>query len=215
MPGGLSKTPRSSSRATGSSPLDGLPDVQVPAKRIDRGSAVHDPAAGTDRRSRSPHAGRKSRGECARDAGCRIHDSAGSRRRGYGNVRLRDAIKEGRVQGPRVVASGPWLGISGGICDFNGIGVRGEEAFRQRVRDDVEHGADLIKVCVTGWLAEAVESPVEVPDQRCRAERRHWRGPPAWQARRRSRVERSGHRCRRASRCGSGRSRGVPLAPDS
>ena len=76
----------------------------------------------------------------------------------YGNVRLRDAIKEGRVQGPRVVASGPWLGISGGICDFNGIGVRGEEAFRQRVRDDVEHGADLIKVCVTGWLAEAVES---------------------------------------------------------
>ena len=77
----------------------------------------------------------------------------------YGNVRLRDAIKEGRVQGPRVVASGPWLGISGGICDFNGIGVRGEEAFRQRVRDDVEHGADLIKVCVTGWLAEAVESP--------------------------------------------------------
>ena len=77
----------------------------------------------------------------------------------YGNVRLRDAIKEGRVPGPRVVASGPWLGISGGICDFNGIGVRGEEAFRQRVRDDVEHGADLIKVCVTGWLAAAVESP--------------------------------------------------------
>ena len=79
----------------------------------------------------------------------------------YGNVRLRDAIKEGRVQGPRVVASCLWLGISGGICDFNGIGVRGEEAFRLRVRDDVEHGADLIKVCVTGWLAAAVESPSE------------------------------------------------------
>jgi imidazolonepropionase-like amidohydrolase len=77
----------------------------------------------------------------------------------YSNVRLRDAIKAGRIAGPRVVASGPWLGISGGICDFNGIGVRGAEAFRQRVRTDVEQGVDLIKVCVTGWLAEAFAAP--------------------------------------------------------
>jgi imidazolonepropionase-like amidohydrolase len=77
----------------------------------------------------------------------------------YGNVRLRDAIRAGRVEGPRVVASGPWLGISGGTCDFNGIGVRGADAFRKRVRDDVEHGVDVIKVCVTGWLADAVDAP--------------------------------------------------------
>jgi imidazolonepropionase-like amidohydrolase len=77
----------------------------------------------------------------------------------YANIALRDAIAAGRVEGPRVVASGPWLGISGGICDFNGIGVRGADAFRQRVRADVEHGADLIKVCVTGWLANAVKEP--------------------------------------------------------
>ena len=79
----------------------------------------------------------------------------------YANIALRDAIAAGRVEGPRVVASGPWLGISGGICDFNGIGVRGADAFRQRVRADVEHGADLIKVCVTGWLAEAVKDPAK------------------------------------------------------
>jgi imidazolonepropionase-like amidohydrolase len=77
----------------------------------------------------------------------------------YSNVRLREAIKAGKIPGPRVVASGPWLGISGGICDFNGIGVRGAEAFRQRVRTDVEQGVDLIKVCVTGWLAEAFAAP--------------------------------------------------------
>ena len=77
----------------------------------------------------------------------------------YTNVALRDAIAAGRIDGPRVVASGPWLGISGGTCDFNGIGVRGAEAFRARVRQDVEHGVDLIKVCVTGWLADAVEQP--------------------------------------------------------
>ncbi len=98
----------------------------------------------------------------------------------YGNVRLRDAIKAGRVEGPRVVAAGPWLGISGGTCDFNGIGVRGADAFRARVRDDVEHGVDLIKVCVTGWLADAVATPAkyEIDDAELRAaiEEAHARG---------------------------------------
>jgi imidazolonepropionase-like amidohydrolase len=79
----------------------------------------------------------------------------------YGNVSLRDAIRAGASEGPRIVASGPWLGISGGTCDFNGIGVRGAEAFRARVRTDVERGADLIKVCVSGWLAEAASAPAK------------------------------------------------------
>jgi imidazolonepropionase-like amidohydrolase len=77
----------------------------------------------------------------------------------YANITLRDDIRAGRIEGPRVVASGPWLGIAGGICDFGGIGVRGADAFRQRVRQDVARGADLIKVCVTGWLADAVDHP--------------------------------------------------------
>src|SRR5262245_23844771 len=50
----------------------------------------------------------------------------------YANLRLRDDIRAGRIEGPRVVASGPWLGTAGGTCDFNGIGVRGADAFRQR-----------------------------------------------------------------------------------
>ena len=85
----------------------------------------------------------------------------------YANVALRDKINSGRVEGPRVVASGPWLGVSGGTCDFNGIGVRGADAFRARVREDVERGADLIKVCVSGWLAEAVQEPpkYEISDE--------------------------------------------------
>jgi imidazolonepropionase-like amidohydrolase len=89
----------------------------------------------------------------------------------YANVAVRDAIAQGRIEGPRVVASGPWLGISGGTCDFNGIGVRGPEAFRKRVRDDVEHGVDLIKVCVTGWLTDAVREPAkyEISDDELRA----------------------------------------------
>ena len=89
----------------------------------------------------------------------------------YTNVALRDAIAAGRIEGPRVVVSGPWLGITGGTCDFIGIGVRGAEAFRRRVREDVEHGVDLIKVCVSAWLAEAVQDPAkyEISDDELRA----------------------------------------------
>jgi imidazolonepropionase-like amidohydrolase len=80
----------------------------------------------------------------------------------YGNVRLRDAIAAGSVVGPRVFASGPWLGVSGGTCDFNGIGVRGVDAYRARVREDVKRGADFIKVCVTGWPKVGFDHPDSV-----------------------------------------------------
>jgi imidazolonepropionase-like amidohydrolase len=71
------------------------------------------------------------------------------------------------VVGPRIVASGPWLGVSGGICDFEGIGVRGADAFRERVREDVRRGSDLIKVCVSGWLEDAFREPAkyEISDE--------------------------------------------------
>jgi imidazolonepropionase-like amidohydrolase len=90
---------------------------------------------------------------------------------GYENLELRDAIEAGRAVGPRIVASGPWLGISGGICDFQGIGVRGGEAFRKRVREDLERGADLVKVCVSGWLKDAFEKPdrYEISEEELRA----------------------------------------------
>lgn len=77
----------------------------------------------------------------------------------YASLDLRDAIAAGKAVGPRVVASGPWIGLSGGICDFRGIGVRGADAFRRRVQEDVARGADLIKVCVSGWLQDAVDNP--------------------------------------------------------
>ena len=80
----------------------------------------------------------------------------------YAALRLRDSIAAGLLPGPCVIASGPWLGITGGICDFQGIGVRGPEAFARRVREDVEHGADVIKVCVTGWVEDGFNHPEHV-----------------------------------------------------
>jgi imidazolonepropionase-like amidohydrolase len=90
---------------------------------------------------------------------------------GNANILLRKSIKSGKVSGPRIVSAGPWLGETGLTCDFQGIGVKGAEAFRARVRKDVEAGADLIKVCASGWLAQAAREPdaLEISDDELRA----------------------------------------------
>ena len=92
-----------------------------------------------------------------RDGG--IHDGPGSRRAGVREPGPSRRHQRRKDLGPRVVASGPWLGTSGATCDFNGIGVLGVDAFRARVREDARRGADLIKVCVTGWPAQGYAQP--------------------------------------------------------
>ncbi len=89
----------------------------------------------------------------------------------YESIKIRNAIRDGAYPGPHVVASGPWLGVTGGTCDFQGTGVKGADAFRERVKKDVAEGADLIKVCASGWLTEAAERPAayEVSDDELRA----------------------------------------------
>lgn len=82
--------------------------------------------------------------------------------RGDANLRLRDSINAGRRIGPRVISAGRWLGVSGGTCEFNGLGVRGEAAMVERVREDVARGADLIKICVTSWVSSGFTTPEAV-----------------------------------------------------
>lgn len=92
--------------------------------------------------------------------------------RGTRLLRLRDSINAGQIPGPRVLAAGIWVGRQGGVCEFGGIGIPGgAEGFRQRVRDNIAAGADVIKVCVTGWPADAYASPdsYELPDSTLRA----------------------------------------------
>jgi imidazolonepropionase-like amidohydrolase len=68
-------------------------------------------------------------------------------------IDLRERIDAGKVVGPRIVAAGPWIGAAKGTCDWDGTGVTGPEAFRNRVRAAVQRGADVIKLCVSGWVA--------------------------------------------------------------
>jgi imidazolonepropionase-like amidohydrolase len=81
---------------------------------------------------------------------------------GYTDIALRDAINAGDVVGPRILASGPALGITGGHCDENMLapeyhemaeGVAdGPVAVRAMVRRNVKYGADVIKYCGTGGV---------------------------------------------------------------
>jgi len=79
-----------------------------------------------------------------------------------GGVRLRDAIAAGAAIGPRVIAAGSWIGAKGGVCEFGGATVSTSDEAGARARADLEAGADLLKVCVTGWPADAVNSPDSV-----------------------------------------------------
>jgi imidazolonepropionase-like amidohydrolase len=81
---------------------------------------------------------------------------------GGGGMKLRDAIAAGRVPGPRMIAAGSWIGAKGGVCEFGGATVSSEAEAGARARSDIEAGADLIKVCVTGWAADAVATPDSV-----------------------------------------------------
>jgi imidazolonepropionase-like amidohydrolase len=82
-------------------------------------------------------------------------------------LRIRDSIDTGQMPGPRVLAAGIWVGRKDGVCEFNGIGLSGgADAYRQRVRENVNAGANLTKACVTGWPGDAYAHPesYEMPD---------------------------------------------------
>lgn len=88
---------------------------------------------------------------------------------GFTDVALRDAINAGDVPGPRMLVSGPLIGITGGHCDNNmlppeyhavGDGVAdGIAAVQHRVRENIKYGADLIKICATGGVLSLGDNP--------------------------------------------------------
>jgi imidazolonepropionase-like amidohydrolase len=88
---------------------------------------------------------------------------------GYSDVALRDAINEGELPGPRLLVSGPALGITGGHCDETLLAPEyhwkaeavadGPWAARAKVREVVKYGADLIKICASGGVLSKGDTP--------------------------------------------------------
>jgi imidazolonepropionase-like amidohydrolase len=88
---------------------------------------------------------------------------------GYSDVALRDGINAGEVEGPRMLVSGPPLGITGGHCDENllpfefhykssGVADGPWEA-RAKVRETIKYGADVIKICASGGVLSKGDQP--------------------------------------------------------
>ncbi len=88
---------------------------------------------------------------------------------GYSDIALRDAINAGDVPGPRMRASGPPLGITGGHCDNDMLpyeyhatadGVAdGVENVQHKTREVIKYGADVVKICATGGVLSLGDNP--------------------------------------------------------
>jgi imidazolonepropionase-like amidohydrolase len=93
------------------------------------------------------------------------------------DVGLRNAIRKGKVVGPRMLVSVHAIGATGGHCD-DGAGYRhglfgretnledgvanGPDEMRRAVRFNHKYGADIIKVCATGGVLSETDD-VDTP----------------------------------------------------
>jgi imidazolonepropionase-like amidohydrolase len=88
---------------------------------------------------------------------------------GYSDVAVRDGVNAGEIEGPRMLVSGPALGITGGHCDDNllpaeyhhtseGVADGPWEA-RAKVREVIKFGADVIKICASGGVLSKGDQP--------------------------------------------------------
>lgn len=90
-------------------------------------------------------------------------------------VDLRNSINEGFIPGPRIVASGPAITITGGHGDLNNFSPQtrvsmfpdernfeiadGVDQVRHVVRAQVKYGVDVIKILATGGVLSKGDSP--------------------------------------------------------
>ena len=82
----------------------------------------------------------------------------------FSDIALRNMIRAGVVPGPRILAAGHAIGITGGHCDTNGFApgvlepqpgdgiADGPDEILKEVRAQVKRGADVIKFCATGGV---------------------------------------------------------------
>jgi len=90
---------------------------------------------------------------------------AGEPDQGYGQIALRDSIKEGLIIGPRMVVAGSFISVNGGHGDMDFLAP--DQAMPRRpnvadtvdqvavaVRRDIKYGADWIKLMATGGVLD-------------------------------------------------------------
>jgi imidazolonepropionase-like amidohydrolase len=75
--------------------------------------------------------------------------------RDFIDVDLRDAINAGLIIGPRIIASGPGITITGGHIHETAMEVDGPDEVRKAVRYQIKRRVDSIKLMLSGGVATA------------------------------------------------------------
>jgi imidazolonepropionase-like amidohydrolase len=100
---------------------------------------------------------------------------------GYSDIALRDAINAGDLPGPRIVASGLAIGVTGGHADNSLLAPEfhakdegiadGVPALMEKVREVSKYGADVIKIMASGGVLSKGDSPeaTQFSDEEIRA----------------------------------------------
>jgi imidazolonepropionase-like amidohydrolase len=88
---------------------------------------------------------------------------------GWVDVALKRAIEAGEIQGPRMVCATLGVGATGGHFDESGLSpfleihepsgiADGPDALRHLIRDEIKHGADVIKMAATAGVLSNEDS---------------------------------------------------------
>ncbi len=72
---------------------------------------------------------------------------------------IKKAINDGLILGPRMLASGKLLCITGGTAHFMGREVDGPDEVRKGAREQIKAGVDCLKVMATGGVLTAGTDP--------------------------------------------------------
>jgi len=87
-------------------------------------------------------------------AGITMLRTAGSR--DHLDIDIRDAINQGVIIGPRILASGRGITMTGGHVHYMSVEVDGVDAVRREVRRQIKRGVDAIKIMgLSGGVATA------------------------------------------------------------
>lgn len=78
----------------------------------------------------------------------------------YNDVVLRDALNAGEFPGPRVTSCGEFMCRTGGHAWYFGVQVNGPDDVRRGVREQLKHGAQFIKVMISGGIGTKGSDPV-------------------------------------------------------
>ena len=90
---------------------------------------------------------------------------------------LKHAIADGICAGPRILASGLAITVTGGHSHWMGREADGADAVRKAVRLELKEGADVVKFMATGGIATPdVRRPVRRPAHARRVDRGRERG---------------------------------------